>query len=288
MLEFLNTLDRRWIFLAMALAVATPILLGIGATEQPTEQTRSMFHAIDSLPDGSRVLMALDYDPSSEAELTPMAFAFARHCCLKRHKLYFLTLWPSGPPMLDKTIAKVVQTEFGSAGLPQVYGEDYVNLGYFPGEFGAINPICSNLRQSKSQDARGVSLDDLPMMAGIGGAKDVDLIVNVSGGYPGAKEWIQYGTTPHKIPIGAGCTGVQATQLFPYHPNQLSGLVAAIRGAAEYEVLLAAKHPPYAGIEFRDGTRRMSAQQWAHRLMIGLILLGNAIHFASRRGRGRR
>ena len=288
MLQFLNTLDRRWVFLAMGLAVAIPILLGIGATEQPTAQTQRMFDYIESLPEGSRVLMALDYDPSSEAELTPMAYSFTRHCCLRRHKLYFLTLWPSGPPMLDKTIAKVVQAEFSSGGQSMTYGEDYLNLGYFPGEFGAVNPICSNLRQSKSQDSKGISLDALPMMNGITGAKDMQLIVNVSGGYPGAKEWVQYGSTPHNIPIGAGCTGVQATQLFPYHPDQLVGLVAAIRGAAEYEAILAKAYPQYTELRWRDGTRRMGAQQWAHRLMIGLILLGNAIHFASRRGRGQR
>lgn len=288
MFQILNTLDRRWVFLAMALAVAIPILLGIGATEQPTAQTQRMFDYIEALPAGSRVLMALDYDPSSEAELTPMAFSFTRHCCLKRHKLYFLTLWPSGPPMLDKTISKIVLGEFGSGARPMKYGEDYLNLGYFPGEFGAVNPICSNLRQSKSQDSKGISLNELPMMNGVNGGKDMQLIVNVSGGYPGAKEWVQYGSTPHKIPMGAGCTGVQATQLFPYHPNQLVGLVAAIRGAAEYEAILASVYPQYTELRWRDGTRRMGAQQWAHRLMIGLILLGNAVHFASRRGRGRR
>jgi hypothetical protein len=64
--------------------------------------------------------------------------------------------------------------------------------------------------------------------------------------------------------------------------------VAAIRGAAEYEAVLAAKYPQYIDIKQRSGTRRLGAQQWAHRLMIGLILLGNAIHFASRRGGSRR
>lgn len=45
MLKILNTLDRRWIFLAMGLAIAVPILV-IGLTgktfpETPTKQRRT-------------------------------------------------------------------------------------------------------------------------------------------------------------------------------------------------------------------------------------------------------
>ena len=37
------------------------------------------------------------------------------------------------------------------------------------------------------------------------------LIVNVSGAYPGTKEWVQYGVTPYqdKLKMVAGNTGVQ-------------------------------------------------------------------------------
>lgn len=281
LLERLNTLDRRWIFLAMALAVAAPILLQIGSDETPSPPSEALFNFIESLPEGSKILIPMDFDPNSSAELGPMAFAFTRHCCLKHHKIYYLTLWGTGLPMIDMTIKTVIESEFGTGDRPYRYGQDYMNLGYLAGEYVAIAQLTSDIRKTRPQDVRGTSLDEVPMMQGVQSIQDMQLIVNASGGFPGAKEWVQYAGTPHNIPIAAGCTGVQSTQMFPYFPDQLLGLVAGIRGANEYESMLAAKYPePYAQFSKRPASLRGGPQRWAHRLMIALILLGNAIHFA--------
>jgi hypothetical protein len=121
------------------------------------------------------------------------------------------------------------------------------------------------------------------MFESVKSVADMQMVINVSGGFPGAKEWVQYATTPLNVPIGVGCTGVQSTQLFPYFPDQILGLVAGIRGANEYETMLAKKYPdPYAEMSKRPASRRGGPQRWAHRLMIALIVLGNVIHLASR------
>ena len=287
MLDALNKLDRRWLFLAMAVAVAVPILLGIGSVETPSEPTRKMFDLVESLPAGSRILLSIDFDPNTAAELEPMSLSFTRHCCLKRHKLYFVTLWGTALPMVDGTIKSIIEREFGVGGSPMKYGTDYLNLGYLAGENVAVSQLATDIRKARSQDVHGMSLDNLPMMRGVTSAQDMQLIINVSGGYPGAKEWVQYACTPFKIPLVAGSTGVQATQLFPYYPDQVHGMVTGIRGANEYETLLAEKYPAEAGqIEQRPASRRGGPQQWAHRLMIGLILLGNGIHLANRIRKG--
>jgi hypothetical protein len=83
-------------------------------------------------------------------------------------------------------------------------------------------------------------------------------------------------------------TAVQAPQAFPYYPNQLTGILAAIKGAAEYEAALAAKYPRYTDPRYQEAIRRMAPQLWAHLLVIGLIVLGNGIYLAERRQGGRR
>ncbi len=80
LLDRLNLLDRRWIFLAMSLAVALPVLMQIGSDETPSPPTKRLFDSIESLGEGSHILMAFDFDPNSSAELSPMALAFTRHC----------------------------------------------------------------------------------------------------------------------------------------------------------------------------------------------------------------
>ncbi len=88
----------------------------------------------------------------------------------------------------------------------------------------------------------------------------------------------------------AGCTGVQAPLLYPYIPEQLPGLLAAIKGAAEYEKLVMDKYGKHDenGVliesgKYLEGRRRMGPQLVAHVLMVLLIIAGNLIFIADRR-----
>lgn len=281
MFELLKNLDRRWVFLMMALAVALPILFGITFPESPTSMTQDVFEAIESLPPGSKVLMAWDYDPSTEGELGPMATSLTRHCCEKQLKMYFITLLPVGPQMIEKSIDTVIRPDF--PGLR--YGEDYVNLGYKSGYEGVIKVIVTNLRGLYTTDARGTNIDQIPMCKDIVSVQDMKLIVNISGAYPGTKEWVQYAATPYhdKIKIVAGVTGVQAPMFYPYVPRQMIGMLAAIKGAAEYEALLNKTYGGDGEQKYFEANRRMGPQMVAHLLMIGLIITGNVIYFMQKR-----
>jgi len=287
-LAFLKTLDRRWIFLAMLLAVSVPILAQKSFPEKTTKLVQEAFNAIENLDEGSNVLLSFDYAPSSDGELAPMATAFVRHCCLKRHKMFFMTLWPDGLPLLERSIEAVVETEFADQKFE--YGTDYVNLGYNPGREVAIIVMGTNLRKMFPSDNNKDDLDDIPMTANISNLQDMDLIIDISAGNPGMKEWVQYAASPYqeKLKLVVGSTAVQAPQAYPYIPSQMQGLLAAIKGAAEYEAALGRKYPKYREPKYNDGIRRMAPQFWGHLLVIGLILLGNGIYFAERLTGGRR
>ncbi len=284
MFHFLQHLDRRWIFLLMLLAVAVPILFQLQFPETPSALAQAVFDEIERLEEGDRVLMAWDFDPASEGELGPMATAFARHAAEKKLKLYFLALWPVGQQMIDQTIEKVIRADFPE----MVYGEDYVNLGFKSGYEGVIKVIVTDLRGLYTTDARGTNIDLIPMCQGIENIQQMDLVVNVSAGYPGTKEWVQYAATPYpdEIRIVAGNTGVQAPLMYPYIPQQLPGLLGAIKGAAEYEALVVEKYDRARGREpdarYLEAKRRMGPQLVAHLLMIALIIVGNVIFFIER------
>ncbi len=283
MLERLLNLDRRWVFAAMALAVGIPILVGLRFPEKPSTRTREVFDAVESLKPGSRVLIALDYDPAGMGELQPMAAAFTRHAALRGHRIYLLTLWPTGPAFLSD-MTRLINTEF-----PQMEeGRDYVNLGYRAGEMGVVKLIVNNLRDAYATDIRQRSLDAMPITSGVKNIRQMDLIVSVSGGTPGSKEWVQFASTPFDIKTVAGTTGVQTSELMPYYPDQLDGVLGGVKAAAEYERLLIDKYPeltskPVASPGLYSGTIRMGPQLVAHLLMITLIVAGNVLYFASRR-----
>ncbi len=285
MLNFLRNLDRRWIFLLMGLAVAVPLLMRFLPPNSATLMDRSVFEAIEDLPDGSRVLVSFDFDPGSQGELLPMAMAFARHCGFKRHKVYFMCLWPLGEPFIEDAM-NLLESEF--EGLE--YGTDYMSFGYKPGGEAVIKNIIVDWKQLFITDSRKQSLDSIPMTANIKSAKAMDLIVNVCAGDPGAKQWVQYAATPAGLPMVAGCTGVQAPLLYPYIPDPMAGLLAAIKGAAGYEQILIERYPELGTKEMKNSRfsstaafQRMGPQFVAHLLMLVLILLGNFIFLLDRK-----
>ena len=288
MYHFLNTLDRRWIFLLMGAAVTIPILLELQFPEEATSLAHAVFNESEQLEEGDPVLLAFDYDPASEGELGPMATAFVRHCCEKKLKIYFIALWPVGPQMIDDSINRVIKTDFPD----MVYGEDYVNLGFKPGNEGVIKVIVTDLKQLYTTDDRGTNLDQIPMCRDLVNIQSMDLVAEVSAGYPGVKEWVQYAATPFpdQIRLVAGCTGVGAPLLYPYIPEQLKGLLGAIKGAAEYEKLVVDRYDREAGrepdLKYLEGKRRMGPQLVAHILMVVLIVVGNIVFFVGRAREG--
>lgn len=281
MYELLKNLDRRWVFLVMAIAVSVPILLQLSFPEKVSDLTRNAYAQLEKIQPGDKVLLSFDFDPSSAGELTPMATAFTAHAAARGAKLYFMALWPVGPQMVEEAIAKVIKTDYKD----MRYGVDYLNLGYKSGNEGVIKVIVTDFKQLYTTDYRGTGINSIPMMRDIASVQDMDLVVCVSAGYVGAKEWVQYAKTafPDRIDMIAGCTGVQAPPLLPYIPNQLPGLVAAIKGAAEYEKLLIDQYPQFDNPKYKEGLRRMGSQLVAHILMIVLIIVGNALFFVGRR-----
>jgi hypothetical protein len=282
----LDNLDRRWIFLLMLWSVLVPIYY-VGVTgktfpEIPSALAQATFDEIERLRPGDPVLLSFDYDPTGQGELDPMATAFVKHAAEKKLKMYFMTLWAPGAQMIDNTIQKVILSDFPDL----VYGRDYVNLGYKSGNEGVIKVIVTNIRALYTTDTKGTALQDIPMMRGIQNVQQMKLVINVGAGYPGTKEWVQYAVVPYpdKIHLVAGNTGVQATQTYPYVPRQVPGLLAAIKGAAEYEKLVIDKYGgPHPNPKYLDGLRRMGPQLFGHLLIIALIVVANIQYFLDKR-----
>ena len=165
-----------------------------------------------------------------------------------------------------------------------------MNLGYKPGYEGVIKVIVTDLRELYTTDDRGTSINAIPMMAGIHNVQDFELVINVSAGYAGTKEWVQYAVTPYpdKIKLVSGCTGVQAPLFYPYVPQQIHGLLGAIKGAAEYEKLVMDK---YGGEspdpKYLEAKRRMGPQLVAHLLIIVLIIIANIVFIVEKKRVGR-
>lgn len=277
-LERAQALDRRIIFVFIALAVSLPLLFHVIFPERISPIVASMFERVEGLPEGSRVLISFDYSPSTVPEVQPMVDAVIRHCAARKQKLYLMALWGTGQNIADETIHRVIETEFPA----YKYGQDYLNIGYKSGNQGVINVILTDLKKMYTTDVNGTAIDSIPMMSSIRNLKNFDIIFTFGGGFPGTKEWVLFAGDPGKIPVASGVTAVQAPLLYPYYPSQLLGLMGGIKGAAEYESELINRHPRFADTP-HPAIDMMGPQAVAHLVIMLFIVLGNAAYFATRR-----
>ena len=277
-LEKLQFIDRRYIFIFIALAVIIPLLLGIKFEEHPTPIVLNLYDAVENLPPGSRIMLSFDYGPTTAPEIQPMIDVVLRHAAEKKLKIYLMAVWATGHNLTVQTVDRVLKKEYPDF----EYGRDYVNLGYKAGNQGLIRVIVDNIKRMYNTDASGTAIDDIPMMKDVESLKDMDLIISFGGGFPGIKEWVLFAGDPGHIPIGGGCTAVSAPQLYPYYPNQLVGLMGGIKGAAEYESHIRKEYKTALGKSPTPGMNMMVAQMVAHIVIMLFIVFGNVMYFVFR------
>jgi hypothetical protein len=276
--ETIKNIDRRVIFLCIALAVIIPLLFHVIFPERISPIVQKIFDKIESLPEGSRVLISLDYDPSTVPEQQPMVDAIFYHCCKRNLKMYIMALWGTGQNIADETINDMIVTHFPE----KVYGEDYVHLGYKAGNQGLINVIITDMKKMYTTDVNGTQIDAIPMMRDVRNLKNMDLIAAFGGGFPGLKEWILFAGDPGNIPVAGGVTAVSAPLLYPYYPNQMLGMMGGIKGAAEYESEMIRKYPGFRELR-HGGLEMMGPQAVAHIVIMLFIIIGNVTFFIDRR-----
>ena len=266
----IGNIDRRWIFIIIAIVVVIPLLVPIGLPIRATDTSKDVFDAIESLPKGSKVLLSIEYSPSTKPENHPMAISMLRHLFRNDHIVYVTCLWPDGQFMAQDALTQVAEGEFGKK-----YGQDYVLLGYRPGGEAVVKGIVSNIRKLYSVDAKQTKIDEIPIMNGITNFKDFAFLFSVSAGYPGTIEWVQYAADPTGVPMSSGVTSIQVNEVMPYvQSGQMVGVLAGMPGAAEYESLIGKKGSATSG---------MDAQSVAHLVIVLFIVLGNTAYFIERK-----
>ncbi|SVA58725.1 uncharacterized protein METZ01_LOCUS111579 [marine metagenome] len=265
----IGSIDRRWIFLIIAAVVIVPLIFPVGLPIRPTDTTKNVYDSIEKLPAGSKVLLSVEYSPSTRPENHPMTISILRHLFKNDHKIFITCLWPDGQFMAQDAINQVAKQEFN-----KTYGVDYVFLGFRPGNEAVVKGIVSNLRKLYTVDVYQKKIDEIPLMNGINNFKDFDFLFSSSAGFPGTIEWVQYASDPTGIPMASGVTSIQVNEVMPYvQAGQMVGVLAGMPGAAEYEALIDQKGSATSG---------MDAQSVAHLVIVLFIILGNLSFFIER------
>jgi hypothetical protein len=274
-LNYLLKIDRRIIYIVMGLLVMLPLIkpLGLGVDSGP--RAKALFDAIDAIPAGKTVLIAVDFDPSSMPELYPMLTAVMRHAFAKNLKVLLCGLWVTGAGLADQA-AQTIPKEYGKE-----YGKDVVYLGWKAGVDAVILGMGENIKNVYPVDYYGKPLDSLPMMREVKQLRDIPIAFAISAGTPGYGDWLLYAQSRYGMKVGAGVTAVSAADAYPFlQSGQLTGLLAGMKGGAEYEVLV--QKAGYSKA-YMPAVAAMDSQSLAHVVIMVLVIIGNIAYFATRK-----
>ena len=267
--EKMEKMDRRWIYLMVAITVIFPFIVPAKLPISITPEVTSLYDAVEAVPNGSNVMVVFDYYPSTIAECEPMTIAALHHFFRKDCKVITLSNIPLGGPSMAESVTRMMAEKYN-----KVYGVDYVNLGYKYGYVAVLSGMGQSIEAIFPTDNSGTPLSELPMMDSIINYNDISFIFEVADNAT-ADYWVSIVNAQYGVPMGCGTTAVSAPKYYAFvSAGQFVGLLGGMKGAAEYELLIKESGTAVVG---------MGAQSLVHLLIILLVILGNIGYFLGRR-----
>ncbi|HVP36466.1 MAG TPA: hypothetical protein VMT04_05670, partial [Terriglobales bacterium] len=217
-------LDRKVIFILMALAVFLPLIFKLGLPNKVTPEVNNLFERMESLPDSSAILVSFDFEASSFPEVQPLANAILMHCFSRNLRIVGISLLAEGTALGEKVL-KENAVKYNKA-----YGKDYVFLGFRPQVTATILALGEDFQKVFPEDYYGTSTTDLELTRNMKDYKNISMIISVTDGdIPFS--WINYAVARYNKDLAVLTTAVMATSFYPFlNSGQIKGLVSGLKG----------------------------------------------------------
>lgn len=269
----LQNLDRRWLYLFVAVAIAGPIIAK--PKSHPTTifpEVRSAYETLQAVPHGKIVIINGYFGPGTLAENGPQYEAIVRQLFRNGTKFVVMNWDPAGAEITYQ-MTEALQKEMGKK-----YGVDWVHLGFKTGDQRVIFAgMAEDFARVMKVDKLGTKLSELPATSGVKDYKQIGAVVEVT---PSATVglWVAYFTGPKNIPLIYCPTAVMSAEAYPFlDSGQMKGMLNGVIGAAQYETLVGLENTA------TDAAASAWALSMAHIAIILLILLGNLGYVLSKR-----
>jgi hypothetical protein len=266
-LNWLQGIDRRIVYIAVVIVLLVPLVLKLQYETVPTDPARGFYDAVEKVDPNKPIIICADWDAAIRAENEPQTVAVIEHVMRRGGKFVLVGFVdPQGTQLTHSAIVNLAK----SYPAYKEYGVLWADFGFRPA--GTAQPtleaIISDIPKALGKDYKRTPAGDLPVMRGVRSManKDVPLAVEICGSSMYVS-WVNFVYGRARVPVALGVTGVMAPTIFPLlDSKQVVGMMAGAKGAAEYEQLL---EKPGMGATI------MSSQNFAHLLVVVLIVLGN-------------
>jgi hypothetical protein len=274
----------RWIiYIVLIVAVTIPILVGkplIPRTIEPAQAEEDLYAEIEALGSDAPVLVAFDYDPTTNGEMDVLAQALVGQLMDEGARVVALSLLPAGPATAQSVLDELA---VGRPDYADGYGQRYANLGYLPGQAAAVRLVGLSLETALPEDYYGTPLGDLPVMQGLTSTQSFDLVVELAATQDTLRWWVEQAGTPYKVPLAAGVSASVAPLASPYYETeqkQLVGMAGGVPGAVRYEALRGGQDGPPEAL-----AARLDSLLAGYAILILVLLIGNVAYLAPRGAR---
>jgi len=232
LLEKILNIPTSVISLVLILTLTIPMFYPLGLPITITPMVRATYASIEQLPEGSVVLFDYGLTPASVGETGCGGRAMIYHMLSKGLKIIFIAGDVRSPMFVEKDVTPIAES------LGKEYGTDWVHLGYYAGAETGRAAVLADFSKLFPKDHRGNSLQDLELLKDINNYEGISMIAVVTTGSDVLPNWIRQANTPYDIPIIGSVDGASFSIAVPYFPTQISGILNALRGGAEYEALM--------------------------------------------------
>ncbi len=281
-LKLLKDSRKEYLYAALFVVVLCFLFVRANLPASPGDGVKSFYQEIDALPYGGTVLVSVNYDYSTSAEMDPMLIAVFQHLFRQNLNIIVVSLIPQGPELAQNAFVKTIKRkEFKEKRI--VYGKDYINLGYLPGGIMMVKALLFSVKDSFPTDFYGEKTEVLPLLKNIKNHSDISAVVDVSSSLQGGTHsallyLMARNKESKKMKILSAISGAYAPEIYPFFDSgQISGIIPGIKGAYDYESLL--------GIEPVSGSAGeiMPSLSAAHIFILLIIISANIGFFLSRK-----
>ena len=286
--------DRRVVYVALAIALAVPFLVEYTLPIYPDTYTRMFFNTIEQIANDpvereKVVLVLSQWGPGSDGENGPQLQVLFRHLLRQRLKFILLSTAddPVGLALAELRLQWAMEDEqrraqrLGEPVPEWVYGTDYMNFGFQPSPIfePLARPVVLETRALFREDyvyKKPLTDENFPLLRSFHGVADIALFMIVS--HTDEAKAV-CGIVQRQVPdlkVAEATMGIVANDLYPYvKSGQLSGLLNSARAATEYLYLL---DPADTTTSPNDNSMSLGKM-----FLLVMVLLGNVALLITRR-----
>jgi hypothetical protein len=262
------------VYILLVISIILPGMFPFTLPVAVPSETRDVYSYIDSLPEGSTVIVSNMMYAAVWPEIGACTVSIFNHMFSKNLKVVMVG-WESETPVLFERALDYAEKAGVLDG--KVYGEDWVNIGYIPGDEVSISTFADDT-WLKPADYFGTSFEELPLMQGIHAVGDADLFVMFDTGISRIDATIRQIMPKSQAFIIGGVMGAYYGYSMPYYQaGQAIGVLGSIKGAAAYETMSGIPGP---------ASLTMNTISLTHVFVFVLIIASNVVYFRGKQGRG--